>query len=52
MIKELAAVKGFGGWTLELTITSIWSLLGYWGERFESIRVYCDDSLPLAGASY
>jgi hypothetical protein len=48
ILRELAEVKKFGGWMLELTFTSLWSLLGYWGERFESLVIYCDDSVPIA----
>lgn len=36
-------------WALELTGTALFWLLSYWGERFESLDVYCDKSKPLEG---
>ena len=47
VLRELREVRRFGGWMLELTLTSIWSLLTFWGERNESLDVHCDNSLPL-----
>jgi hypothetical protein len=47
ILKELEQVKGFGGWIVELTSTSLWSLLTYWGDRHESLRAICDESVPL-----
>jgi len=47
ILKELDEVKRMGGWVVELTSTSLWSLLTYWGERHESLRVFCDQSVPL-----
>jgi hypothetical protein len=34
-------------WMLDLTTTSLFSVLGYWGDRFDQLAVYCDDSKPL-----
>jgi hypothetical protein len=36
-----------GRWTLDLTITALNSLLCYWGEKFDQLDVYCDESKPL-----
>src|SRR5262245_48838622 len=47
ILKELAFVRGMGGWTLELTVTSLWSLLTTWGDKFTSLDVRCDRSVPL-----
>ena len=47
ILQELREVRRFGGWMLELTLTSIWSLLAFWGEHAESLDVWCDKSLPL-----
>lgn len=47
ILRELAQVKSFGGWILELTLTSLWSLLTHWGDRADSLHVYCDQSVPL-----
>ena len=50
ILKELAEVKKHGGWILELTLTSLWSLLTHWGDRAESLRVFCDASVPVKDA--
>ena len=47
ILRELREVKQFGGWILELTLTSISSLLAHWGDRTDSLRVFCDASVPL-----
>lgn len=47
ILRELREVRRFGGWMLELTLTSMWSLLTFWGSRNESLEVYCDNSGPL-----
>ena len=47
ILRELKRVKQFGGWMLELTLTSLWSLLAHWSDRTDSVRVFCDASVPL-----
>jgi hypothetical protein len=47
ILRELAEAKKIGGWILELTLTSLWSLLTHWGDRADSLRVFCDQSVPL-----
>jgi hypothetical protein len=47
---ELNRLRGhdwMGAWLLDLTETSLYRLLCNWGERFESLEVYCDEALPL-----
>ena len=34
-------------WTLDLSLSALWSHLGYWNERFFILHVLCDDSKPL-----
>lgn len=46
-IKRLSEIDGLKNWVLELTTTSLFWLLSFWGERFDSIEVYCDKSKPL-----
>ncbi|MCT7985563.1 DUF3800 domain-containing protein [Laspinema sp. A4] len=47
--EELESLKGtgVGKWILELTVTSIVSLLTEWGQEFNQLEVFCDDSKPL-----
>lgn len=47
--EELASLPGNGAgkWILELTSTSLFTLLADWGQKFDSIRAYCDNSQPL-----
>jgi hypothetical protein len=50
ILEELEAIRGDGStpnWILDLTTTSLFSTLCYWGERFEELEVYCDRSKPL-----
>jgi hypothetical protein len=47
ILRELEAVRQIGGWLVELTSTSLWSLLAYWGDRHDSLQVVCDQSVPL-----
>jgi len=46
-INRLSEVDGLKNWVLELTTTSLFWLLSFWGERFDSIEVCCDKSKPL-----
>jgi hypothetical protein len=47
--EELDSLKGTGTgkWILDLTHTSLFSLLGEWGQEFDQIEVFCDASKPL-----
>ena len=36
-----------GDWVLDLSITALYAQIAQWGERFDVISVYCDDSKPL-----
>lgn len=36
-----------GDWVLYLSISALWSHLAHWGEHFDILRVFCDDSKPL-----
>jgi hypothetical protein len=50
--EELASIRGHEGfqhWVLDLTTTSLYAHLCSWGERFEVLEVYCDNSKPLEG---
>ncbi len=47
--EELNSLKGTstGKWILDLTCTSLASLLADWGQQFEELQVFCDQSKPL-----
>jgi hypothetical protein len=47
--EELASLAGTdtGKWVLELTTTSLFRLLAYWGQKHECIDAICDKSGPL-----
>lgn len=47
--EELESLKGFGvgKWTLDLTVTSLASILFEQGLKFQQMDVFCDDSKPL-----
>lgn len=48
--KELFVIRGDGSnpnWVLDLTMTSLYSLLSLWAEECEMLEVYCDESKPL-----
>lgn len=50
IVEELEAIRGDGStpnWVLDLTMTSLFSVLSYVGERYEELEVYCDRSKPL-----
>ena len=40
---------GVPNWILDLTTTSLFHLLAYWGERYRELDVTCDESKPLKG---
>ncbi|MBI2853022.1 MAG: DUF3800 domain-containing protein [Chloroflexi bacterium] len=46
-IQDLAKIEGLSNWVLELTTTSLFWLLSFWGERFGVLEVYCDKSKPI-----
>lgn len=39
---------GSGKWVLDLTNTSLFSLLADWGQKFDELTAYCDQSKPLS----
>ncbi|MGL4503084.1 MAG: DUF3800 domain-containing protein [Planktothrix sp.] len=47
--EELESLKGTGTgkWILDLTVTSIFSLLKEWGQEFKQLEVFYDESKPL-----
>jgi len=47
--EELDSLKGTGTgkWILDLTHSSLFSLLGEWGQEFNQMEVFCDVSKPL-----
>jgi Protein of unknown function (DUF3800) len=47
--EELESLKGtdVGKWILDLTQSSLVSLLSEWGEEYDQLRVFCDASKPL-----
>jgi hypothetical protein len=50
ILEELNAIRTmgpFGNWVLDVSSTSVDSLLCYWGEKFDELEVYCDKSKPL-----
>ncbi len=47
-LRAIAASQSYPGWALELSSTSVHCLLAGWAEKHGSLRVYCDDSKPLA----
>ena len=36
-----------GNWVLDLSLSALFPQIATWGERFDVIAVYCDDSKPL-----
>jgi hypothetical protein len=38
-------------WVLDLTLSALWSHLGYWGDRHDLLDVLCDDSKPLRASA-
>ena len=49
-LQAIAQSETYPGWGLELSATSVHCLLAGWGEEHNSLRVYCDDSKPLAAS--
>ena len=48
--KEIISLAGedpTGRWILDLTTSGLFSLLCYWGRRFGTLEVLCDDAKPL-----
>ncbi|SBT60938.1 Protein of uncharacterised function (DUF3800) [Plesiomonas shigelloides] len=39
--------EGSGKWSLDLTNTSLYTLLSDWGQSYETLTAYCDKSKPL-----
>jgi hypothetical protein len=39
---------GVGKWVLDLTSSALYSHLGLWGDKFDTLDVYCDSSKPIA----
>jgi hypothetical protein len=46
-IDALATMGGMRNWMLELTTTSLFWLLSFLGQRYDSLEVYCDRSKPI-----
>jgi hypothetical protein len=48
--EELESIRGDGStpnWVLDLTTTSLFGTLSYWGEVYDDLDVWCDKSKPL-----
>jgi hypothetical protein len=47
--KELESLKGSstGKWILDLSFSSLNSLLAEWGTQYDQLKVFCDNSVPL-----
>jgi len=48
--EELGSIRGDGAtphWILDLTTTSLFSVLSYWGEVYDELDVHCDRSKPI-----
>ena len=39
--------KYVGNWVLDLSVSALFPQIAQWGERFDVIAVYCDDSKPI-----
>ncbi len=50
VIQELDgyAGEGAGKWVLDLTNTALFSLLAEWGQEYDQLTAYCDQSKPLS----
>lgn len=42
------AGEGAGKWVLDLTNTALFSLLAQWGQEYDQLTAYCDQSKPLS----
>lgn len=42
------AGEGSGKWVLDLTQTALFSLLAAWGQEYDQLTAYCDQSKPLS----
>ena len=42
------AGEGAGKWVLDLTNTALFSLLAEWGQEYDQLTAYCDQSKPLS----
>lgn len=51
ILRELREAKGAVPWLLDITGSSLNSLLTDWGRRADQLRVVCDESGPLASAA-
>lgn len=40
--------EGAGKWVLDLTNTALYSLLAEWGQEYDQLTTYCDQSKPLS----
>lgn len=52
IVEEVEAIRGdesTPNWVLDLTTTSLFSVLCDWDEHFEQLEVYCDRSKPIEG---
>lgn len=49
ILEELDSLSGCvtGKWILDLTLTSLGTLLTGWGQKFQELDVFCDQSKPL-----
>jgi hypothetical protein len=50
VVRELDgyAGEGAGKWVLDLTNTALFSLLAEWGQEYDQLTAYCDQSKPLS----
>ncbi len=49
-LQGIRQVQTYPRWALELSATTVHCLLAGWAEDHEPLRVYCDDSKPIAAA--
>jgi len=49
ILSEIEGLDGIGRekWILDLTTSSLFTVLRYWGEEFKQLRVFCDVSKPI-----
>jgi hypothetical protein len=45
---SFAADEPLYRWLLDLSVSALFALLTSWGQRYDSLRVFCDDSKPLS----